>query len=52
MAHARNSGTAVRIARYHNVFGPEGAWNGGREKAPAAICRKVAVARSGDKIEV
>ena len=52
MAHARNSGMAVRIARYHNVFGPEGAWNGGREKAPAAICRKVALAQSGDEIEV
>ena len=52
MAHARNSGMAVRIARYHNVFGPEGAWVGGREKAPAAICRKVAQAQSGDEIEV
>jgi len=52
MAHARNSGMAVRIARYHNVFGPEGAWVGGREKAPAAICRKVAQAWSGDEIEV
>jgi nucleoside-diphosphate-sugar epimerase len=40
------------VARYHNIFGPEGTWNGGREKAPAAICRKVAMARSGEDIEV
>jgi len=40
------------VARYHNIFGPEGTWNGGREKAPAAICRKVALARSGEDIEV
>ena len=40
------------IARYHNIFGPEGTWKGGREKAPAAICRKVAYATSGDDIEV
>jgi nucleoside-diphosphate-sugar epimerase len=52
LAHARNHGIAVRIARFHNVFGPEGAWRGGREKAPAAICRKVAEARDGDEIEV
>ena len=44
MAYARNHGLVVRIARYHNVFGPEGTWNGGREKAPAALCRKVAEA--------
>lgn len=52
LAHARNHGMLARIARYHNVFGPEGAWRGGREKAPAAICRKVAEARDGDEIEV
>jgi nucleoside-diphosphate-sugar epimerase len=40
------------VARYHNIFGPEGTWDGGREKAPAAICRKVARARTGDDIEV
>jgi nucleoside-diphosphate-sugar epimerase len=40
-ALARDNGTKVRIARYHNVFGPEGTWKGGKEKAPAAICRKV-----------
>ena len=41
-AFARNHGIDVRIARLHNVFGPEGTWKGGREKAPAALCRKVA----------
>lgn len=41
-AYARNHGIPVRVARYHNIFGPEGTWDGGREKAPAAICRKVA----------
>ena len=52
MAYSRNYGTQVRIARLHNVFGPEGAWNGGREKAPAAICRKVAQAKNGDDIDI
>ena len=42
----------MRIARYHNIFGPEGTWQGGREKAPAAICRKVAYAGNTDTIEV
>ena len=42
----------VRIARFHNVYGPEGTWDGGREKAPAAICRKVAVAMNGGHIEM
>ena len=42
LAYARNYGMEVRIARYHNIFGPEGSWNDGKEKAPAAICRKVA----------
>jgi len=41
-AYHRNYGIPVRVARYHNIFGPEGTWKGGREKAPAAICRKVA----------
>ncbi len=50
LAHHRNRGLPVRLGRYHNVFGPEGAWTGGREKAPAAICRKVAEARNGDAI--
>jgi GDP-D-mannose 3', 5'-epimerase len=52
LAFARNSGIPVRIARYHNIFGPLGAWQGGREKAPAAICRKVAKAKNGDIIEI
>ena len=51
-AFARNHGMQVRIARFHNVFGPEGTWTGGREKAPAAICRKVAEAKEGGQIEV
>jgi len=50
----RNYGLEVRIARYHNIFGPEGTWQGGREKAPAALCRKVALAklRGEDHIEM
>ena len=49
---ARNKGIDVRVARYHNIFGPEGSWNNGREKAPAAICRKVASTESGGEIEI
>lgn len=45
LAYHRNYGMEVRIGRYHNIFGPEGTWIGGREKAPAALCRKVAVAK-------
>jgi len=53
LAYNRNHGIPVRIARYHNIFGPEGTWDGGREKAPAAICRKVArVPETGGSIEV
>ena len=52
LAYHRNYGLAVRIARFHNIFGEEGTWNGGREKAPAAVCRKVAEAAPGDSIEV
>ena len=52
LAYHHNYNIPVRIARYHNIFGPEGTWKGGREKAPAAICRKVAYANSGDEIEV
>jgi nucleoside-diphosphate-sugar epimerase len=52
LAYRRNFGLQTHVARYHNIFGPEGTWTGGREKAPAAICRKVAMARSGDEIEV
>jgi GDP-D-mannose 3', 5'-epimerase len=51
-AFARNYGFESKVARYHNIFGPEGTWQGGREKAPAAICRKVAMARDGDDIEI
>ena len=52
-AYNRNHGIPVRVARYHNIFGPEGTWDGGREKAPAAICRKVAkLPESGGSIEV
>lgn len=47
MAYARNYGMNVRIARFHNIFGPEGTYDGGREKAPAAICRKVAQSNGG-----
>ena len=52
LAYQRNYDIGCRIARYHNIFGPEGAWIGGREKAPAAICRKVAEASDGDEIEI
>jgi nucleoside-diphosphate-sugar epimerase len=52
LAYARNFGMEVRIARYHNIFGPEGTWNDGKEKAPAAICRKVAEAADGGVIEI
>jgi nucleoside-diphosphate-sugar epimerase len=52
LAFARNYSLTVRIARYHNIFGPEGTWDGGREKAPAAFCRKVARAPEGGEIEV
>lgn len=48
----RNHGVQVRVARFHNVFGPEGAWNDGREKAPAALCRKIAEAPEGGTIEI
>ena len=52
LAFHRNYGLEVRIARFHNIFGPEGSWNDGREKAPAAICRKVAMAEDGGEIEI
>jgi nucleoside-diphosphate-sugar epimerase len=51
-AFFRNHGLDVRIARFHNIFGPEGAWTGGREKAPAALCRKVAEQPDGGEIEI
>ena len=53
LSYHRNYDVPVRIARYHNIFGPEGTWTGGREKAPAAICRKVAeLPQEGGTIEV
>jgi GDP-D-mannose 3', 5'-epimerase len=52
LAFARNYRLNVRIARYHNIYGPEGTWDGGREKAPAALCRKVATCPDGGSIEV
>jgi len=52
LAYMRNHGVQVCIARFHNIFGPEGAWEGGREKAPAALCRKVAAAANGGEIEI
>ena len=52
LSFQRNYGLESRIARYHNIFGDEGTWTGGREKAPAAICRKVAQALDGSDIEI
>jgi nucleoside-diphosphate-sugar epimerase len=52
LAYARNHGLNVRIARFHNVYGPESVFDGGREKAPAAICRKVALAANPGHVEV
>jgi nucleoside-diphosphate-sugar epimerase len=52
LAYGRNHGMEVRIARYHNIFGPEGSWNDGKEKAPAAVCRKVAMAPNGGEVEI
>ena len=51
-AFNRNYKLNVRIARFHNIFGPEGTWDGGKEKAPAAMCRKAALAKEGGSIEV
>ena len=52
LAFARNHGLQVRIARFHNIFGPEGTWCGGKEKAPAATCRKVLECKDGGEVEV
>jgi len=52
LAFARNKGLNVRVARFHNIFGIEGTWDGGREKAPAAMCRKACLAEDGGEIEV
>lgn len=51
-AYQRNHGISVKVARFHNIFGPQGTWKGGKEKAPAAMCRKVAEAKDGESIEV
>lgn len=52
LAYNRNYGMECRVARYHNIFGPEGTWDGGKEKAPAAICRKVSSAADNGEIEI
>jgi len=52
LAYAKNKGMNVRVARFHNIFGPEGSWRDGREKAPAAFCRKVAETPDGGTIEM
>ena len=51
-AYHRNFGVQVRVARFHNIFGPQGTWCGGREKAPAALCRKIAETPDGGEIEL
>ncbi|WP_265427120.1 NAD-dependent epimerase/dehydratase family protein [Chryseobacterium sp. YIM B08800] len=52
LSYNRNYNLDVRIARFHNIFGPQGTWEGGKEKSPAAMCRKVAEEKNGGKIEV
>jgi GDP-D-mannose 3',5'-epimerase len=52
LAYRRNYGLRTFVARYHNIFGPQGTWTGGKEKAPAAICRKIAEAGTGSEVEV
>ncbi len=52
MTYEKNYGIECRIARFHNVFGPRGSWNNGKEKSPAALCRKVAFADDGDTVEI
>jgi GDP-D-mannose 3',5'-epimerase len=52
LAYNRNHGMQNRVARYHNIFGSEGTWDGGKEKAPAAVCRKVALASNDSTIEI
>ena len=52
LSYQRNHGIEVHISRFHNIFGPEGTWDGGKEKAPAALCRKVAQAEDGGEIEM
>lgn len=52
LAYQRNHGIEARVGRFHNIFGPEGTWRGGKEKSPAALCRKVAECENGGTIEV
>jgi len=52
LSYMRNYGLRVKVARFHNIFGPESTWQGGKEKAPAALCRKVAEAKDGGEIEI
>ena len=52
LSYNRNHGMEARVARYHNIFGPEGTWDGGKEKAPAALCRKVAQTPTGGTIDI
>jgi nucleoside-diphosphate-sugar epimerase len=51
-SYSRNFGLDIRIARFHNIFGPQSCFDGGKEKAPAAICRKIAQAKDGGQIEI
>ena len=51
-SYAKNFGLNIRIARFHNIYGPEGTWDGGKEKVPAAVCRKVANSKMVDEIEI
>jgi nucleoside-diphosphate-sugar epimerase len=51
-AYHRNFGVDVRVARFHNIFGPQGTWRGGKEKSPAALCRKIAETPDGGEIEI
>lgn len=52
LAYHKNYNIEVRVGRFHNIFGPEGTWDGGKEKVPAAVCRKVAEAEDGGEIEI
>jgi GDP-D-mannose 3',5'-epimerase len=52
LSYNRNHGMQARVARFHNIFGPEGTWDGGKEKAPAALCRKIANTRTGGTIDI
>jgi len=52
MSYARNYGIEARIARFHNIFGPKGSWNNGKEKAPAALCRKIAMCEDKGVVEI